>query len=138
MAEQQKQQLTPELAKMLEANPELAKMLATSAGYVNTFPAPGLRRSVRHITGHNAEGKGVFIKTDCGDHHRVIGNDQALANIIYSTKETPVEMNGDVDLKFALETEVSIHLTRFVSLLAPGLTFAASSALPQRLCLPHD
>lgn len=114
MADQQKQQLTPELAKMLEANPELAKMLATSAGYVNTFPAPGLRRTVRHITGHNEEGKGVFIKTDCGDHHRVIGNDQALANIMYSTKDTPVEMNGDVDLKFALENEVSIHLTRFV------------------------
>ncbi|UKZ96123.1 uncharacterized protein TrAFT101_010923 [Trichoderma asperellum] len=107
--QQQQQQLNPELAKMLENNPELAKMLATSAGYVNTFPAPGLRRTVRHITGHNAEGKGVFIKTDCGDHHRVIGNDQALANIIYSTKETPVEMNGDVDLKFALENEPPLH-----------------------------
>lgn len=114
--QQQQQQLNPELAKMLENNPELAKMLATSAGYVNTFPAPGLRRTVRHITGHNAEGKGVFIKTDCGDHHRVIGNDQALANIIYSTKETPVEMNGDVDLKFALENEVSIHPTRSISI----------------------
>ncbi|PTB63077.1 NAD(P)-binding protein [Trichoderma citrinoviride] len=69
-----------------------------------------LRRTVRHITGHNAEGKGVFIQTDCGDHHRVIGNEQALANIIYSTKDTPVEMNGDVDLKFAKENEPPLHI----------------------------
>lgn len=87
-------------------------LLLTSAGYVQTFPAPGLRRTVRHITGHNAEGKGIFLGTDCGDHHRIIGNEQAIANIIYSTKETPVELNGDVDLKYAKETEVtSIPLT---------------------------
>ncbi|KAK1243336.1 hypothetical protein MKX07_003964 [Trichoderma sp. CBMAI-0711] len=87
-----------------------SELLRTSAGYVSTFPAPGLRRTVRHITGHNAEGKGVFIQTDCGDHHRVIGNEQALANIIYSTKETPVEMNGDVDLKYARENEPPLHI----------------------------
>ncbi|KAK0758052.1 hypothetical protein N5P37_009350 [Trichoderma harzianum] len=74
------------------------------------FCTPGLRRTVRHITGHNAEGKGVFIQTDCGDHHRIIGNEQALANIIYSTKETPVEMNGDVDLKYARENEPPLHI----------------------------
>ena len=91
-----------------QQSPQESELLLTSAGYVSTFPAPGLRRTVRHITGHNAEGKGVFIQTDCGDHHRIIGNEQALANIIYSTKETPVEMNGDVDLKYARENEVSI------------------------------
>ena len=90
-----------------------SELLLTSAGYVSTFPAPGLRRTVRHITGHNAEGKGVFIQTDCGDHHRVIGNEQALANIIYSTKDTPVEMNGDVDLKFAKENEVRTAMMMF-------------------------
>ncbi|KAL7794099.1 hypothetical protein V8C43DRAFT_305140 [Trichoderma afarasin] len=87
-----------------------SELLLTSAGYVSTFPAPGLRRTVRHITGHNAEGKGVFIQTDCGDHHRIIGNEQALANIIYSTKETPVEMNGDVDLKYARDNEPPLHI----------------------------
>lgn len=91
-----------------------SELLLTSAGYVSTFPAPGLRRTVRHITGHNAEGKGVFIQTDCGDHHRIIGNEQALANIIYSTKETPVEMNGDVDLKYARDNEVSIIEIMFI------------------------
>ncbi|EED21263.1 conserved hypothetical protein [Talaromyces stipitatus ATCC 10500] len=90
--------------------PTEAELLATSAGYVKTFPAPGLRRNVRIITGHNAEGKGIFVSTDDGDHHRVIGNDQALANIIYSTKETPVELNGDADLKYATENEPGLHI----------------------------
>lgn len=81
--------------------------LLVSAGYISTgWPAPGLRRTVRHITGHNAEGKGIFLSTDCGDHHRMMGDQQALANIIYSTKETPVELNGDVDVKYAKENEV--------------------------------
>ena len=86
--------------------PKPEELLTTSAGYVQNFPAPGLRKTVRHITGHNAEGKGVFIQTDTGDHHRIIGNDQAIANIIYSTKETPVELNDDADLKYARENEV--------------------------------
>ncbi|RDA93279.1 hypothetical protein CP533_2064 [Ophiocordyceps camponoti-saundersi (nom. inval.)] len=85
-------------------------LLLTSAGYVSSFPAPGLRKTVRHITGHNAEGKGVFLGTDCGDHHRIIGNEQAIANIIYSTKETPIELNGDVDLKYAKENEPGLHI----------------------------
>ena len=89
-------------------------LLTTSAGYVQTFPAPGLRRTVRHITGHNAEGKGVFLSTDCGEHHRIIGNEQAIANIIYSTKETPVELNGDVDIKFAKENEVNTYASSII------------------------
>ncbi|RYP78220.1 hypothetical protein DL771_000697 [Monosporascus sp. 5C6A] len=85
--------------------------LLVSAGYISTgWPAPGLRRTVRHITGHNAEGKGIFLSTDCGDHHRMMGNQQALANIIYSTKETPVELNGDVDVKYAKENEPPLHI----------------------------
>jgi hypothetical protein len=86
---------------------QVSDLLTTSAGYVSTFPAPGLRRTVRHITGHNAEGKGIFLSTDDGAHHRVIGNEQAIANILYSTNETPAELNNDVDLKYAKETEVS-------------------------------
>ena len=79
------------------------------AGYITTgFPAPGLRRTVRHITGHNAEGKSVFLSTDCGDHHRIMGEQQAIANILYSTVETPVDVNGDVDIKQAKEHEVRL------------------------------
>lgn len=79
------------------------------AGYVTTdFPVAGLSRAMRHITGHNAEGKSVFLFTDCGDHHRVMGEKQAIGNIIYSTNVTPIELNGDVDVKYAKENEVGV------------------------------
>lgn len=71
------------------------------------FPAPGLTRTRRHITGHNEEGKSVFLTTDSGDHHRVMGEQQAVANILYSTMETPIELNGNVDIQHAKEHEVS-------------------------------
>ena len=90
-----------------EQTPEDNPYLHVSAGYVSTgWPAPGLRRNVRHITGHNAEGKAIFLGTDCGDHHRIIGNQQAIANILYSTKETPVDFQDDQDVKYAKENEV--------------------------------
>ncbi|KAF2685183.1 NAD(P)-binding protein [Lentithecium fluviatile CBS 122367] len=69
-----------------------------------------LRRTVRHITGLNDEGKAIFLSTDCGDHHRIIGNEQAIANILYSTNETPAELNGNVDLKYAKENEPGLHI----------------------------
>ncbi|RAH42314.1 cupin domain-containing protein [Aspergillus brunneoviolaceus CBS 621.78] len=81
------------------------------AGYVlNGFPAPGLRKTVRHITGHNLDGQSVFLSTDCGAHHRVMGEQQAVANILYSTKETPVDLNDEADLKYAAETEPGLHI----------------------------
>lgn len=98
----------------MAAQSSSSDLLKTSAGYVQQFPAPGLRRTVRHITGHNAEGKGVFLGTDCGDHHRIIGNEQAIANILYSTKETPVVFEGDLDIKYAKENEVRLHHRSFV------------------------
>ncbi|CAH0054702.1 unnamed protein product [Clonostachys solani] len=80
----------------------------TTKGYItNGFPAAGLPRTQRHITGHDTEGKSVFLVTDCGSHHRNMGDNQAVANILYSTKETPIECNGDADIKFAQETEAS-------------------------------
>ncbi|KAI5918415.1 hypothetical protein F4810DRAFT_692210 [Camillea tinctor] len=78
-------------------------------GYVKTpHPVQGLPRVVRHITGHNAEGKSVFLDTDVGDHHRVLGNGSAITNIVYSTSNHPVQLNGDVDVKFARENEPGI------------------------------
>ncbi|KAK7228258.1 hypothetical protein V2G26_000428 [Clonostachys chloroleuca] len=78
-------------------------------GYITDgFPAAGLPRTQRHITGHDTEGKSVFLVTDCGSHHRNMGDNQAVANILYSTKETPIECNGDADIKFAEETEARV------------------------------
>ena len=77
-------------------------------GYVQTpYPVQGLTRVVRHITGHDAEGKSVFLSTDIGNHHRELVNKSAIANIIYSTREHPVDLNGDIDLKYSHENEVS-------------------------------
>jgi hypothetical protein len=91
-------------------------MFLRGAGYISQgFPAPGLRRTVRHITGHDAEGRAVFLSTDCGDHHTIIGEQQALGNILYSTNETPVDMNNDKDLLHAKEHEVSVAMPRFAN-----------------------
>ena len=76
-------------------------------GTVTTeWPVAGLSRVMRHITGHNEEGQSVFMSSDCGDHHRVIGDKQAIGNIIYSTNSTPIELTDDADLKHAKENEV--------------------------------
>lgn len=76
-------------------------------GYVQTpHPVQGLPRVVRHVTGHNAEGKSVFLSTDIGDHHRELVNKSAIANIIYSTRGHPVDLNGAADVKYAHENEV--------------------------------
>lgn len=82
-------------------------------GYVSEYPAPGLPKANRLVTGFNAEGQGIFLPEDDayskiqGDHFRIMGDRQALANILYSTKENPVNLNADADLKYAHENEVS-------------------------------
>ncbi|KFA45399.1 hypothetical protein S40293_09887 [Stachybotrys chartarum IBT 40293] len=101
-------------------------MFLRGAGYIaQGFPAPGLRRTIRHITGHNDDGKAVFLSSDCGDHHRIIGEQQALGNILYSTFETPVDMNNNKDLEHAKEHEPPIHYQHGTVLrlidFAPGL-----------------
>ncbi|KAB2571605.1 hypothetical protein DBV05_g9727 [Lasiodiplodia theobromae] len=84
----------------------------SSIGYIsNGFPAFGLPRTQRLITGHNAEGKGVFLVRDSGGHHRTMVQEQGLNNILYHTKETPVDLNNDADLKYANEVEPGLHNT---------------------------
>lgn len=82
--------------------------MATAAiGFITEgFPAPGLRKTQRLITGNGEDGKGHFLATDAGDHHRIMGEGQAVAVIPYSTKENPVDLNGNVDVSFAMENEV--------------------------------
>ncbi|KAI1456527.1 hypothetical protein F4805DRAFT_475858 [Annulohypoxylon moriforme] len=77
--------------------------------YVNSFPAPGLRQIVRHITGNTANGQSRFLSSDHGEHYRFMVENQAVANIIYSTRETPVDLNGDADVVKAHEEEPPFH-----------------------------
>lgn len=75
-------------------------------GPITKFPAEGLRHARRFITSHNKDGDGVFVNDDDGDHHRVMVEGLAVANIIYSTAENPVDMNDDQDLAYARDHEV--------------------------------
>lgn len=76
-------------------------------GPITKFPADGLRHARRFITGHNTKGQGVFVGDDDGAHHKVMARGRGVANIIYSTKENPVELSDDVDIDYAKSTEVS-------------------------------
>ncbi|KAI1074587.1 hypothetical protein F5B20DRAFT_586200 [Whalleya microplaca] len=95
---------TPNKITIMASSTEQAEGFVTHG-----FPAPGLPRTQRHITGHDNQGKSIFLTTDCGDHHRVMGKEQAVANIIYSTQENPVELNGEVDIQRAMGMEPPLH-----------------------------
>ncbi len=82
--------------------------MSFAKGPITKFPADGLRASRRFISSHNKDGKGVFVVDDDGDHHRIMCNGQAAANIIYSTADSPVDMNNDKDLIYARDNEVRI------------------------------
>lgn len=94
-------------------------------------PIAGLSRVVRHITGHDSEGRSVFLSTDTGDHHRTLGEKQAISNIIYSTNQTPVELNGDHDIEFARNTEVSSSFPFLQYVTLTGLSPVSTSKTAQ-------
>jgi hypothetical protein len=48
------------------------------------------------------------LESDSGEHYRFMVENRAVANIIYSTQETPVDLNDDKDVKMAHEKEVHI------------------------------
>ncbi|VUC37206.1 unnamed protein product [Clonostachys rosea] len=79
-------------------------------GPITQFPAADLRPTKRFITTHNAERKGVFLSEDAGDHHKVLVNGNAAANIIYSTQGAQVDLNDEKDVAFAAANEPPIHV----------------------------
>jgi hypothetical protein len=82
-------------------------MAELDGGPITQFPADDLRKAKRFITTHNKEGKGAYVVDDYGDHHKVMVRGKGVANIIYSTKETPVDLNDEKDIKYAMEKEVN-------------------------------
>lgn len=78
----------------------------THGGPITGFPAPGLTPQNRYVTGYNEEGKSVFLRSDNGDHGAIMVEGAAAQNIIYSTKESPVDVNGEDDIKFAQANKV--------------------------------
>ncbi|PQE23134.1 cupin domain-containing protein [Rutstroemia sp. NJR-2017a WRK4] len=81
-------------------------------GPISEFPAGDLRNSIRLITTHNEEGKGVFLPTDHGDHHKIMVNGHAVANIIYTTSGNPVSLQNDADISYARENEPGLHIQK--------------------------
>lgn len=69
-------------------------------------PVEGLPRVVSYIAGHNEEGKSVFLSTDSNEHHRELVNKSVIANTIYPAEHHPVELNGELDTKYAYHNEV--------------------------------
>lgn len=93
-------------------------------GAITKFPAEGLRHARRFITSHNEKGQGVFVVDDDGDHHRIMVQGEAVANIIYSTKGAKVDLNDEKDLKYAKEKEVLYSLPPFYFHLFPPIPYA--------------
>lgn len=81
--------------------------MSATKGPITKFPAEDLRPARRYISTHNKDGKGVFIADDDGDHHRLMVQGQAVANIIYSTKGNPIDMNNEADIAYAKNNEVN-------------------------------
>jgi hypothetical protein len=99
----------------------------STSGPCTEFPAPGLRNPQRILTGHDKEGKSVFIQvcfrqvckhgiieltsfqTDHGYHGAPMLGGAAAQTIMYSSDSNPIELTGDVDLEF-LKKQVRILL----------------------------
>ena len=79
-------------------------------GPITGFPADDLRNCQRFITSHDENGREVFIRTDHGDHHRVMVQGKGVANIIYSTNENPVDLKDEEDVRYAAEHEASPYI----------------------------
>lgn len=76
-------------------------------GPFSEFPGKGLPDVKRYITTHNAEGEGVFLPSDNGDHQALMANGRGAQNILYTTQGSAVELNGEVDIALARDNKVS-------------------------------
>ena len=123
-------------------------MAESDTGPISKFPADDLRPTKRFITSHNKSGQGVFVGDDNGDHHRVMVRGKGVANIIYSTSSTPVDMNAEADITYARNNEVRFpqlcifYLSkppqRFVTVLTRSSTPKARYPRPKRLSSTPD
>ncbi|ETS86016.1 hypothetical protein PFICI_04041 [Pestalotiopsis fici W106-1] len=68
----------------------------------------GLPPVVRHILGHDAEGKSVFLPTDCDGHHRKIVNNPVIDNNLNSTDQQIIDFDGEVNIKYACENKLNV------------------------------
>ncbi|KAI1433781.1 cupin domain-containing protein [Xylaria sp. CBS 124048] len=81
----------------------------STSGPCTDFPAPGLRDPFRYMSGHNAKGESVFVKTDHADHRSIMLGGAAAQAIFYSSGSNPIDLNGDADLEF-IKNQPSLHI----------------------------
>ncbi|KAI1113131.1 hypothetical protein F5Y14DRAFT_452360 [Nemania sp. NC0429] len=81
----------------------------STSGPCTEFPAPGLRTPFRYMSGHNATGESVFIKTDNADHRSVMLGGAGAQAVFYSSDSNPIDLNHDVDLEF-IKNQPSLHI----------------------------
>ncbi|KAL2867467.1 cupin domain-containing protein [Aspergillus lucknowensis] len=77
--------------------PTYADIYATPGPFTQ-FPGAGLPDIRRFITTHNAQGEGVFLPADNGDHQALMANGRGVQNIIYTTDGAAVELNDEPSL----------------------------------------
>ncbi|KAF4176939.1 hypothetical protein CNMCM8694_003995 [Aspergillus lentulus] len=94
-------------------------------GPFTQFPGAGLPDIKRFITTHNAQGEGVFLPADNGDHQALMANGRGCQNILYTTHGAAVNLNGEVDIAWAKNNAPGLHvpggtLVRMIDF-APGV-----------------
>ncbi|KAI5918780.1 hypothetical protein F4810DRAFT_715142 [Camillea tinctor] len=113
-------------------------MAESDTGPITRFPADDLRPIKRYLTTHNSDGKAVFVSSqgDDGDHHRVMVRGKGAANIVYSTKENPVDLTDEKDLEYARSVEPGIHVPN--GTVARMIDFAPGAESPMHRALSLD
>ncbi|CRL21970.1 Cupin, RmlC-type [Penicillium camemberti] len=101
-----------------------ADIYATEGPFTQ-FPGAGLPDIKRFITTHNAQGEGVFLPVDNGDHQALMANGRGCQNILYTTQGEAVDLNGEVDIALAKNNAPGLHvpggtLVRMIDF-APGV-----------------
>ncbi|OJJ04861.1 hypothetical protein ASPVEDRAFT_74329 [Aspergillus versicolor CBS 583.65] len=87
-----------------------ANDIYATPGPFTKFPGEGLPDIRRFITTHNAQGEGIFLPTDNGDHQALMANGRGVQNIIYSTHGDAVDLNDEADLAFARDNAPGLHV----------------------------
>jgi hypothetical protein len=105
----------------------------TTSYFGDRFTAPGLPEFKRTITGHKEDGLAYFVVRDNGDNRHVrkaagFGFEAAEANI-YTTFDSPVNLNEDNDLRGSLhEWQVIYHPSLILAITVNSIIYALCRA----------
>ncbi|KAH9427853.1 hypothetical protein MCOR02_011352 [Pyricularia oryzae] len=102
---------------------------------ITSFPAQGLRNPSRFVTGHNAAGESVFVRSDHGEHHAVMLDGAGAQNILYSCASNPVQVNEDADLAYAAAHPPPLHLPRGAVVRMIDFAPGSESNMHRAVCL---